>query len=50
MVHDSSVLLLPSGVGESVTADLKVMGEKLWDERFPGLPGGLDISRWASHA
>ena len=50
MVHDSSVLLLPSGVGEEVTADLKEMGEKLWDERFPGLPGGLDISRWAAHA
>jgi hypothetical protein len=50
MVHDSSVLLLPEGVGEEVTADLKEMGEKLWDERFPGLPGGLDISRWAAHA
>lgn len=50
MVHDSSVLLLPSGVGEEVCNDLKVMGEKLWDERFPGLPGGLDISRWAAHA
>ncbi len=50
MVHDSSVLLLPEGVGEEVTADLKVMGEDLWDRRFPGLPGGLDISRWAAHA
>ena len=50
MVHDSSVLLLPSEVGEEVTQDLKEMGEKLWSERFPGLPGGLDISRWDAHA
>lgn len=50
MVHDSSVLLLPHEVGEEVTADLKLMGERLWDERFPGLPGGLDISRWDAHA
>lgn len=50
MVHDSSVLLLPEGHGEEVTSALKEMGEKLWDERFPGLPGGLDISAWGSHA
>ncbi|QBZ73240.1 DNA polymerase I [Microbacterium phage Theresita] len=50
MVHDSSVLLLPDEVGEEVTSDLKAMGEKLWAERFPGLPGGLDISRWDDHA
>jgi len=50
MVHDSSVLLLPSGDGPEVTGTLKRMGEKLWDERFPGLPGGLDVSQWAAHA
>lgn len=50
MVHDSSVLLLPNEVGEEVTRDLKDAGESLWGERFPGLPGGLDISRWSAHA
>uniref|UniRef100_A0AAU6R620 DNA polymerase n=1 Tax=Micrococcus phage Olihed TaxID=3092209 RepID=A0AAU6R620_9CAUD len=50
MVHDSSVLLLPDGVADDVCEDLKVMGERLWDQRFPGLPGGLDISAWDSHA
>lgn len=50
MVHDSSVLLLPVGDGDEVTSTLKTMGESLWAERFPGLPGGLDVSRWAAHA
>lgn len=50
MVHDSSVLLLPKGDGELVTGDLKVLGEELWAQRFPGLPGGLDVSAWGAHA
>ncbi|WZB38599.1 DNA polymerase I [Microbacterium phage Jera] len=50
MVHDSSVLLLPNEDAEQVTADLREMGRKLWAERFPGLPGDLDISAWAGHA
>lgn len=50
MVHDSSVLLLPEDDGEEVTATLSKMGTDLWARRFPGLPGGLDATRWASHA
>lgn len=50
MVHDSSVLLLPKGDGPEVTEVLSKMGTDLWDERFPGLPGGLDATAWSSHA
>ncbi|QLF82734.1 DNA polymerase I [Microbacterium phage Cicada] len=50
MVHDSSVLLLPDEDAEQVTSDLRDMGRALWAERFPGLPGDLDISAWAGHA
>ncbi|XAO35658.1 DNA polymerase I [Microbacterium phage FireCastle] len=50
MVHDSSVLLLPDGDAEQVTTDLREMGRALWAERFPGLPGDLDVSAWAGHA
>lgn len=50
MVHDSMVLLLPEGEGEQVCAELRDWGRELWDERFPGLPGDLDASRWSEHA
>ncbi|WKW85441.1 DNA polymerase I [Microbacterium phage Milani] len=50
MVHDSSVLLLPDDDAEQVTTELRRMGRELWDERFPGLPGDLDVSAWAGHA
>lgn len=50
MVHDSSVLLLPTGDAERVVPDLQRMGEDLWERWFPGLPGGLDASKWDAHA
>lgn len=50
MVHDSSVLLLPTGTGPEVTGELARMGEDLWADWFPGLPGGLDATAWAAHA
>lgn len=50
MVHDSMVLLLPVGHGERVTEELREMGRHLWAERFPGLPGDLDVMRWSEHA
>lgn len=50
MVHDSMVLLLPEGEGEEVCSELRDWGRELWAQRFPGLPGDLDATRWSEHA
>lgn len=50
MVHDSSVLLLPTGDGPEVTSTLAEMGTDLWRKWFGDLPGAIDVSAWAAHA
>ncbi|QXJ40715.1 polymerase [Curtobacterium phage Parvaparticeps] len=50
MVHDSLVLLLPKDDHERHTRWISEMGERLWAERFPGVPGALDVSAWAAHS
>lgn len=48
-VHDSTVLLLPDGK-EYVTKLVKEWGEQLWSKRFPGVPGGVDVTEWGDHS
>lgn len=48
MVHDSMVLLLPEGPeGEQHVQDAIDTGMKLWDQYFPGVPGGVDAKPWS---
>lgn len=51
MVHDSLVLLVPAGEqGRELVEMARRIGLRLWAERFPGLPGGVDASPWLDHA
>ena len=43
MIHDSQVLLLPDNEeGERMVNQVVKIGTDLWDERFKGVPGGVD--------
>ena len=48
-IHDSMVLLLPDDEsGESLAEMAKEIGVGLWSERFPGVPGDVDVKPWGS--
>lgn len=49
-VHDSTVLLLPDRCAELVVKLVQEAGVRLWKERFPGVPGGVDPSLWSEHS
>lgn len=44
-VHDSCVLELPEDVADDVCAELAVMTEQMWIDRF-GIPGKCDVGPW----
>ncbi|AOE44390.1 DNA polymerase I [Gordonia phage Ghobes] len=46
VVHDSQLLLLPSDEAEEVVHEVQERAVKLWDNTFPGVPGGVDATRW----
>lgn len=48
VIHDSQVLLLPDELVVNVTARVQAAGEELWQQYWPGLPGGVDPGRWAA--
>lgn len=41
-VHDSIILLLPSGVREQIVKEIQDAAIRLWDDMFPGVPGAVD--------
>lgn len=45
-IHDSQVLLLPDAKADVLIQDCQRAGRDLWDEMFPGLPGGVDAKKW----
>lgn len=45
-VHDSIVLLLDSATASETATAVQDAGLQLWDEVFPGVPGGVDMKRW----
>lgn len=47
VVHDSQVLLLPNAEHESIVGTICQTASDIWDEAFPGVPGGADWERWA---
>lgn len=47
VVHDSQVLLLPDTIARGVVDQVCENARVLWDEMFPGVPGGADAGRWA---
>ena len=47
VVHDSQVLLLPNEEHESIVGTICQSASDIWDEAFPGVPGGADWERWA---
>lgn len=47
VVHDSQVLLLPNAEHESIVETICQTASDIWDEAFPGVPGGADWERWA---
>jgi DNA polymerase I-like protein with 3'-5' exonuclease and polymerase domains len=48
MVHDSMVLLLPQGQPGRDLVDMAIQtGIDLWDDYFPGVPGGVDAKPWS---
>ena len=47
VVHDSQVLLLPNAEHESIVETICQSASDIWDEAFPGVPGGADWERWA---
>lgn len=46
VVHDSQVLLLPAESAGAICEQIQQQGVRLWDQFFPGLPGGIDIKQW----
>ena len=47
MIHDSQVLLLPDTAdGERQVQQVVDFGVELWNERFAGVPGGVDAKEW----
>lgn len=47
-IHDSQILLLPKGEGEKHVKVIVDYGVKLWQDRFPGVPGDIDAKRWGA--
>lgn len=47
VVHDSQVLLLPNEEHEGIVSTICQTASDIWDEAFPGVPGGADWERWA---
>lgn len=46
-VHDSIVALVPDdGFGQELVQRAADIGERLWGEIFPEVPGGVDIKPW----
>lgn len=45
MIHDSQVPLIKRG-DEHLLDQIVKIGTDLWEERFPGLPGGVDVKEW----
>jgi DNA polymerase I-like protein with 3'-5' exonuclease and polymerase domains len=46
-VHDSLVLLLRSETAVDVASEVQMLGVEMWDQVFPGVPGGVDCKRWS---
>lgn len=46
VIHDSQVLLLPDESGEFLARNCAAMGEELWKNWFPGVPGAIDLKKW----
>jgi hypothetical protein len=46
VVHDSQVLLLPDDSAETICAQIRANGLRLWQQYFPGIPGDIDITPW----
>lgn len=46
VVHDSQLMLLPSDEAAQVVAGIQEQALVLWDRYFPGVPGGVDATRW----
>ena len=42
-----AVLLLPNEEHESIVETICQSASDIWDEAFPGVPGGADWERWA---
>lgn len=46
-IHDSLVLLLRKDTAEDTAREIQMLGVELWDQVFPGVPGGVDCKRWS---
>ncbi|WIC89809.1 DNA polymerase I [Gordonia phage Sapo] len=46
VVHDSQLLLLPQDEAREVVEEVQRRAVSLWDRTFPGVPGGVDATRW----
>lgn len=46
VVHDSQVLLLPDDQAPEMLDRIQSDAVALWDEWFPGVPGGVDAQPW----
>lgn len=46
VIHDSQVLLLPNDRAEDLLARVVANSESIWDEFFPGVPGGAEEHPW----
>jgi DNA polymerase-1 len=46
-IHDSLVLLLRKDTAEDTAREIQMLGVDLWDQVFPGVPGGVDCKRWS---
>ena len=48
VTHDSADLLLPDDEqAVEVVQQIRQFGGQMWSERFAGVPGGVDVKRWA---
>lgn len=48
VIHDSQVLLLPDSEGEDIANVCRTMGEELWADWFPDVPGAIDMKKWSA--
>lgn len=46
-VHDSQVLLVPDDDADRIVSEVVQAAADIWNDLFPGVPGGADASRWA---
>lgn len=47
-IHDSTVLLLPEDRAAGIVAEVQAIGVRLWEQIFPGVPGGVDAKLWGA--